>query len=206
VKIAQGGWFPLLVAAAVFTVMATWKSGRRQLGVRLQAGTVPLDALMATLNRGDVMRVPGTAVYMAGNPQGTPVALIHNLKHNRVVHEHVVLLTFVATDDPHVPPEKRLEVESLPGGFTRLVARFGFMETPHLDEVLRACEGAGCASLLSGATFFLSRETVIATGTTRLRRWRARLFALLSRNAQSATAFFGLPVDRVVELGLQVEI
>jgi len=204
-KVAQGGWFPLLVAAALFTVMSTWKLGRWQLGERLAQSSHPLDTLMTSLAHGGALRVPGTAVYMAGNPNGTPIALLHNLKHNKVLHQNVVLLTFTATDEPHVDDGARVRVEPLPLGFRRVVASFGFMETPKLDVVQRAAERAGHPMPVRDTTFFLSRETILASGRS-MARWRASLFAFLARNGQSATAFFGLPVDRVVELGLQVEI
>jgi KUP system potassium uptake protein len=204
-KITQGGWFPLLVAAALFVVMSTWKLGRRRLGERLAQSSHPLDSLMTSLAHGGPLRVPGTAVYMSGNPNGTPIALLHNLKHNKVLHQNVVLLTFTATDEPHVDDGARVRIEPLPLGFKRLVANFGFMETPKLDVVQRAAERAGHPMSMRDTTFFLSRETILASGRS-MARWRAGLFSFLARNGQSATAFFGLPVDRVVELGLQVEI
>jgi KUP system potassium uptake protein len=205
VKILQGGWFPLLVAVVVYAIMTTWKAGRRLLGARLARSTRPLDTLMQALGRGEALRVPGTAVFMTANPDGTPIALLHNLRHNKVVHERIVLLTFVAAEEPHVQSAHRLRIEPLQLGFTRVVASFGFMETPHLGEVERACALHGRSDLLANATFFLSRETVMAKGSS-LRRLRGNLFAFLSRNAQSPTAFFGLPVERVVEVGLQIEI
>jgi KUP system potassium uptake protein len=205
-KLLQGGWFPLLVAAILFGVMSTWRTGRKRLGERLAASTHPLDSLMASLERGGALRVPGTAVYLSGNPKGTPIALLHNLKHNKVLHQHVVLLTFAALDIPHADEASRVKIEPLPLGFQRVTANFGFMETPQLEVVLKACERIGQPLPMHDATFFLSRETILSTGKSRLHRWRASLFALMARNGQSATAFFGLPVDRVVELGLQVEI
>jgi KUP system potassium uptake protein len=143
---------------------------------------------------------------MSGNPSGTPIALLHNLKHNKVLHQHVVLLTFTAQDIPHVDELARVQIEPLPLGFQRVTANFGFMERPRLDIVLKACERIGNPLPMHDATFFLSRETILSTGKSRLHHWRASLFALMARNGQSATAFFGLPVDRVVELGLQIEI
>ncbi|MCY2956461.1 MAG: potassium transporter Kup [Planctomycetota bacterium] len=205
-KLLQGGWFPLLVALVLFTVMSTWRTGRKRLGERLAASSHPLASLMTSLERGGVLRVPGTAFYMSGNPSGTPIALLHNLKHNKVLHQHVVLLTFTAQDIPHVDEFARVQIEPLPLGFQRVTANFGFMERPRLDIVIKACERIGSPLPMHDATFFLSRETILSTGKSRLHHWRASLFALMARNGQSATAFFGLPVDRVVELGLQVEI
>ncbi len=207
VKILHGGWFPLLVAAAVFAVMSTWKTGRRLLGERLASSRLPLDNFLQGLGSAstDLARVRGTAVYMAGNPNGTPIALLHNLKHNRVLHERIVLLTILTADEPHVPAEQRVQVERLAEGFFRVVARCGFMETPQIDTILEACQTQGLEVKANAATFFLSRETIRRSAKPGMAAWRARLFALMERNAQSATAFFGLPANRVVELGMHVE-
>ena len=151
-------------------------------------------------------KVKGTAVYMAGNPKGAPLALLHNLKHNRVLHERVVLLTMVTAEDPHVAADQRVQVESFSDGFHRVTARFGFMEAPEICTVLEACRARGIEIRAREATFFLSRETVVASQKTPMAHWRKRLFAVLARNAQSATTFFGLPANRVVELGMQVEL
>jgi len=206
VKIPHGGWFPLLMAAALFTVMSTWKTGRRLLGQRLAAAMLPLETFLESLRHGSAVRVKGTAVYMAGNPKGAPIALLHNLKHNRVLHERVVLLTMVTAEEPRVAAEQRVHVESFPDGFHRVTARFGFMETPGIGTVLEACRAHGLEVRAREATFFLSRETVVAANKTPMAHWRKQLFAVLARNAQSATAFFGLPTNRVVELGMQVEL
>ena len=205
-KILHGGWFPLVVAAAVFTVMMTWKLGRRLLGRQLADRMLPLENLLESVAHESVPRVPGTAVYMAGNPRGTPLALLHNLKHNRVLHQRVILLTVVTEEVPHTDAAQRVRVEPLPHGFFRVTAHYGFMEKPDMEELLGACRGQGLEMHLAQVTFFLSRETIVRASKPALSAWRGNLFAFLARNAQTATAFFGLPANRVVELGMQVEL
>lgn len=205
-KLAHGGWFPLLIAGALVTVMFTWKAGRRILYERYAETSVSMDAFLDSLQRDRPTRVPGTAVYMAGSASGTPLALLHNLKHNRVLHEQVLLVTIEMTEDPSVPPEQRLRTEALPLGFHRLVASYGFMERPRVLELLKRWQDKNGGLRISETTFFLSRETIVPAKRRRMTAWRSVLFAFLQRNAQPATAFFGLPVNRVVELGVQVEL
>jgi KUP system potassium uptake protein len=205
-KILHGGWFPLLAAAAVFTVMTTWNRGRRLLGERLSASLLPFEVFLEGIRSSRAHRVRGTAVFMSGNPQGTPLALLHNLKHNKVLHERILLLTLVTVDEPHVAVAERLRVEPLADGFWRVLVRLGFMEKPDVPAILEACASQGLPVKLEDTTFFLSRETILATQMPGMAMWRERLFAFLSRNAQSATAFFGLPANRVVELGMQIEM
>jgi KUP system potassium uptake protein len=205
-KITHGGWFPLLVAAIIFTLMATWKTGRVILGNRLRAGTLPLSMFLEDIQNNPPMRVPGIAIFLAGNPEGTPLALMHNLKHNKVLHEKVVILTIQTAETPHVHPDDRVRIEKLQGNFYRVIGQFGFMEDPDAPQIIAACKDKGLDIDENKSTFFLSRETVIATPRPGMLIWRERLFSLMSRNAQSATAFFRLPPNRVVELGMQVEI
>lgn len=205
VKIAHGGWFPLVVGAALFTVMTTWKTGRRLLGQRLAASSLPLDGFVQSLAVDPPLRVKGTAVFMSGNPGGTPLALLHNLKHNRVLHERAVILNVSVAETPHVRDEQRVRVESLGHGLYRVVGRCGFMERVTIGEILAACAPQGLELRESETTFFLSRETIIPSARPGMALWRERLFAFLARNAQPATAFFNLPANRVVELGMQVE-
>ena len=206
IKVAHGGWFPLLVAAGLFTLMFTWKQGRRLLYERYSSRMLPLESFLAGFGSNPPLRVPGTAVYMAGSAQGVPLALLHNLKHNKVLHEQVLLLTVVTAEDPHVPADERVRYEKLAHGFHRMVVQYGFMERPQVMELLKRWPGADLDLRVSNTTFFLSRETVVTTKARRMSHWRSVLFAFLQRNAQPATAFFGLPVNRVVELGVQVEL
>ncbi|HEX6940206.1 MAG TPA: potassium transporter Kup [Longimicrobiales bacterium] len=206
VKVPEGGWFPLAVAATVFLLMTTWKRGRTILAARLRAASVPFDAFLVGLNANPPMRVPGTAVFMTGNLEGTPPALLHNLKHNKVLHEQVVLLTVVTEEVPHVPRARRVAIEELGDGFFRLIARFGYMEDPDVPKVLARARELGLRTELMSTTFFLGREHLIASRNPGMALWREKLFALMTRNATSAAAFFRIPPNRVVELGMQIEI
>ena len=205
-KIVHGGWFPLVVGAGIFAVMATWKTGRRLVWESLQNSALPRDLFFESIEHHAPQRIPGTAVFLAGNPHGTPLALLHNLKHNKVLHERNILLTLVTEDIPYVPADQRAEVEALPAGFQRVLARYGFMEEPNVRELLATTALAGGPIDVQKTTFFLSRETILPAGKKGMRLWRKWLFAVLSRNAQPATDFFKLPPNRVVELGMQVEL
>ncbi|MEW6303322.1 MAG: potassium transporter Kup [Verrucomicrobiota bacterium] len=205
-KIAHGGWFPLVVAGGIFAIMATWKTGRRILREQLQAASLPLDLFIADLDANPPTRVKGTAVFMAGNPSGTPIALLHNLKHNRVLHERVILLSITILEVPHVPPTEHVQLEVLRPDFYRVIGRYGFMDEPSVDKLLGACLPLGLDVKPLECTFFLSRESIVSGRGGGMVAWRRTLFSILSRNAQSATAFFQLPANRVVELGMQVEL
>jgi len=206
-KVAHGGWFPLLVASGLVTLMFTWKRGRQILYERYATRSLSMDAFLDSLRRDLPTRVSGTAIYMAGSPTGTPLALLHNLKHNKVLHENVLLLTIGISEDPHVPADQRVHYEHLPLGFHRIVASYGFMEQPRVLELLKRWKEQEDPDLrISDTTFFLSRESIVPAKRRHMALWRSVLFAFLQRNAQPATAFFGLPVNRVVELGVQVEL
>ncbi len=207
VKIPEGGWFPLTLAVALFTLMTTWKRGREILGGKLRAASMDLKTLLDSLEGEHApVRVPGTAVFMTGNPEGSPPALLHNLKHNKVLHEQVVLLTILSEEVPHVPPEERVAVETLEHGFVRVIARYGFMENPSIPDILKRVREKGLQFQLMSTSFFLGRETLIPSKKPGMPLWREAVFAWMSRNARSATAFFRIPPNRVVELGTQVEL
>ncbi|MGH7569151.1 MAG: potassium transporter Kup [Gemmatimonadales bacterium] len=205
-KIRYGGWVPLAIAAGVFVLMTTWKRGRAILAKRMMEKSMPLKMLLADLAAEPPTRVPGTAVFMYGNPDGTPPALVHNLAHNKVLHEKVVFLTIVTEDVPHVLAEDRVTMKRLGKGFHAVHARYGFMEDPDIQEVLDACKAQGLDIRVEGTTFFLGRETLIATDRPGMAQWRERLFAVMSRNAMRATAFFKIPPNQVFEVGAQVEL
>lgn len=205
IKIPHGGWFPLLVAAIVFTIMTTWKTGRRLLGERLSTALLPFEIFLESIRHSPPHRVKGTAIFMAGNPHGTPLALLHNLKHNQVLHERVVLLTITTVEAPHVSHGQRMEVRKLDQGFYRAIAHYGFMEQPDINDIFRFCSDHDLKIEPQQATYFLSRETIIATPRQGMALWREHLFAFMARNAQPATLYFKLPANRVVELGMQVE-
>lgn len=206
-KIHDGGWLPLVLGSMVFLLMTTWKRGRELLGRRLRARQVPLEDFVQQIQGSQsVKRVSGTAVFLSGSPDGTPVALLHNLKHNRVVHERVLILRFGTATRPHVPESERVTIQALPAGFWRVTASFGFMEEVSLEIVREACRSQGLEWQDMATTYFLGRETILPARHPLLPRWRAWLFRLLARNALQPTTFYRLPPNRVVELGVQVEI
>jgi KUP system potassium uptake protein len=205
-KIAHGGWFPLVVATIVFTLMITWKTGRRILSERLARSTIPLRGFLQGMDAENVIRVPGVAVFMYSTPHGVPPAMLHNLKHNRVLHETVVILTVEVKDIPRVELADRLEVAPLDHGFYRVVLRYGFMEEPDVPVELARVRLPGQQLDLQQVSYFLSRETLLATQHPGMWIWREKLFAWMARNARPATSYFNLPPNRVVELGMQVEI
>lgn len=205
-KIPDGGWFPLVAGAAIFAVMTTWQSGRRHVSTDLETRVLPIEFFLQSMEMEKPHRVPGTAVFMSGNPHGTPLALLHNIKHNRVVHERVILLNMFTADEPHVPAEQRVTVEELRCGFYRVIGRFGFMQEPQVADVIEAAKAHGLDINPEKATFFLSHLNIMPTGKAKMYHWRKRLYAFLSRNAQPANMFYGLPANRVVELGMHLEV
>ena len=206
-KIPHGGWFPLLIAGAMFLIMSTWKTGRRLVWERLRISAMPAVKFVADMAKKDPLRVAGTAVYMASSPHTTPMALLHNLKHNKVLHKRVVFFTICVDEDPVVDKAHRLEVERMESGFWRVQAHYGFMETPNIQAILRQCAEHDLEFHEMDTTFFLSRETVIPKADNGgMNIWQEHMFAIMVRNALSATAYFRLPANRVVELGMQVEI
>ncbi len=205
IKIPQGGWFPLLIALVSFTVLTTWKRGRKLVFDGMARQGMSLDGLLSTITN-EIHRVEGTAVFMTGNPVGAPSALLHNLMHNQVLHRRVFLVTMTTTDTPYVKPADRLRIEDLGKGFHRLIARFGFMERPDLPTVMQQCEPLGHSFEMMSTTFYLSRELIVPSVKQGMALWREHLFALMSRNATPASEYFGIPANRVVELGTKLEI
>jgi KUP system potassium uptake protein len=220
IKIWYGGWVPIAIAIGVFTLMSTWKTGRYLLTKALNAGSLPLDLFLGDVARRKPPRVPGTAVFMTSSNDGVPVVLLHHLKHNKVLHEQVILMSVVTHEVPEVPSADRVSVEKLEQGFYRVTAGYGFMESPNVPEILQRARDFGVKAKRNETTFYLGRERVIvADGEKRaesrrppdgiplptMSRWRKKLFVIMSRNARSATEFFGIPPNRVVELGAQVE-
>jgi KUP system potassium uptake protein len=206
IKIAQGGWFPLVIGAVVYTILSTWKAGRALLASRLRERVYPFQQFLQDITTKPPQRVAGTAIFMTSNLQGTPATLMHNLQHNKVLHERIVLLTVVTNDVPHVAAEERVSVEPLGQGFFRLTLRYGFMEEPDVPAALLEASAAGFPLNLEETTFFLGVETLLATKRPGMPLWRERLFVLIARNAIRANTFFKIPPDRVVELGMQVEL
>jgi KUP system potassium uptake protein len=211
VKVPQGGWFPIVVALGIFTLMATWKQGRVILAGIMRENALPMDLFLQDIARRQPPRVPGVAVFLTSDASGAPPVLLHHLKHNQVLHERVILLSVVTKEIPVVPEPDRLRSCDLGQGFCQVSAYYGFMESPDVPAVVRALSapapsGLGLTVNLMQTTFYLGRETLIATGRARMARWRKKLFILMTRNAQSAATFFGLPPNRVVELGAQIQL
>src|SRR5262249_3073555 len=172
----------------------------------VQSASLPMDLFMGDLERRKPHRVKGTAVFMTGNPDGAPVILLHHFKHNKVLHEQVVLLSVVTDRIPEMAPRKRITVKELGQGFNRVMATNASRQTPNALEILRGCRESGLITAENDTSYFLGRETLLTTGKSGLARWRKALFAFLARNARSATSFFGIPPNRVVEMGAQIEL
>ena len=206
IKVHDGGWFPLAVAAFVFTLMTTWRKGRQILSERLREGSLSIELFLSSVQRTPPIRVPGIAVFMYRNPEGTPQALLHNLKHNKVLHQQVVLMTISTEEIPHVPEEERASIAPLGHGVYRMTVRYGFMEDPDIPAVLERYKTRELSFAPSETTFFLGRETLIAAKRPGMAIWRERLFSWMSNNATSAGMYFRLPPNRVVELGAQIEL
>ncbi len=210
-KIQHGGWVPVSIAIVLFIAMTTWKRGRAILRERLQEITMPLDAFLKSLSSGKILRVPGTAVFMTSEAAGAPVVLLHHLKHNKVLHEQVILLSITTVAVPEVQHNERIHMERLEHGFVRATAVYGFMESPDVTELLGLLREQGIKARPMETSYYLGRELLLPRqkawkeGGMTMNIWRKRLFAFMSQNALSAAAFFQLPPNRVVELGTQIE-
>jgi len=204
-KIPAGGWFPLAIGFIIFTLLTTWSKGRKLMMDRLRESAMPIPVFVASASNSAV-RVSGTAVFLTASTEGVPHALLHNLKHNKVLHERVVLLTVKIADVPMVVSSKRYEIEDLGRGFYRLVFNYGFMEEVDLPVALTQVVGCGQPFKMMETSFFLARQTLLPSSRPGMRIWREKVFAWMLRNAESAMEFFHLPTNRVIELGSQVEI
>ena len=205
-KIPQGGWFPIAMGLVVFTLLTTWKRGRAILLDRLAQETMPLDLFISSIAASPPLRVPGTAVFLTTTEGRVPHALLHNLKHNKVLHERVVLLTLKTRDIPVVPLAKRLRIVELDCNFLQIEAFYGFMEDQDIPALLEECGRRGVSFDMMDTSFFASRETLIASVAPGMAIWREKLFVSMSKNATKATEYFKIPTNRVVELGTQVEL
>jgi KUP system potassium uptake protein len=191
----------------MFTVMTTWNTGRRIVSAHLREVSLPLELFTEDLARRQLPRVPGTAVFLTSDPTGVPPVLLHHIKHNKVLHQRVLVMSFQTQEIPHASPEERLEVKDFGEGVWQVIGRYGFMETPNLPRLLEQLSGKHQMEIkLAETSFYLGRETLLPTGRTRLAQWRKRLFIIMSRNARSAAAFFEIPPNRVVELGAQIQL
>jgi KUP system potassium uptake protein len=206
IKLHDGGWVPLTIAATIFIITTTWQRGRLILAARLSEGLIPLEHFIKGLVEHPPIRIPGTAIFMCRNNQKVPPALMHNVKHNKVLNERVILLMVTIDDIPYVDASQRVKIEEIEAGFIRVTANFGFMEYPNIPDLLRKLPAPYTISDLFRVTFFVGKETLFATDRPGMALWREKIFAFLSRNSQPATNFFNIPTERVVEIGLQVEL
>ena len=205
-KVAQGGWITLVLAASVFLLMRTWKRGREEIRVRFVERTMTLDAFVESLAARPVHRVEGAAVFLSSSPTMAPVALLHHVLHSRVLHRNVLVICFQTLDVPLVAAAERLDLKPLPAGIWKATVRLGFMQTPDVVSALKLVGERGAPFPEPGCTYYLSRESLLVTGPSRMAGWRKRLFAFATRNAQTPANYFGLPPGRVVELGVQIDL
>jgi KUP system potassium uptake protein len=205
-KIAAGGWFPLAVGIGVFAIMTTWWRGRQELSKMMETGTIPDDVFLADIAETPLPRVSGTAVFMASGAEGIPNVMLHHVKHNKVLHRQVVLLSIVTEKVPFAIGNTSLTVRELGNGFFRVIARVGFMQQPNVPRILARCERHDLIINDADTTYYLGRQTLLTSGKAKVARWRKMLFSFLARNSRPPTAFFNLPPNRVVELGLQIEL
>ncbi len=212
-KITHGGWVPLAIGAVIFLLMTTWQKGRQVLFRRLKERSMPIEDFCEKLLREPPLRVTGTAIYMSGDPWGVPVPLLHNLKHNKVLHQRIAILTIQTKEVPFVAKKDRITIQEVIPNMYRILANYGFMETPKMKHILEACREKDINFNVNESTFVLGRETIIPDKATKpkpgevgMSYWRERLFAIMSKNAQRPTAFFRIPPNQVIEVGIQVEI
>ncbi len=204
-RIVRGGWVPLLVATAVFTLMATWKRGRYVVRRRLRRDVMTIDAFVRRIADNPPVRVPGAAVFMSGSPDGTPPILLRHLKHNQVLHDKVILLTVIIEDIPRVSVKQRLEVSECGSGIYQMIVHFGFMDDPNVPDALRRSHGKGLDVDVDTVTYYVGGQNLIPTADCQVMAvWREKLFAYLARNAAWPANFYGIPPDQVIELGIEV--
>ncbi len=206
IKIAHGGWFPLVVGGCLYLLMSTWRRGRLLLGEAFQSSVLELEPFLKEVGSRNPPRVPGTAVFMTREASGVPPVLLHHLKHNEVLHKRVLLLSVVSERVPWVPKDQTVEIHELDRGFFRMVLRHGFLETPNVTQVLKENQLGDKPFDLNRTTFYFGRETILPTGRGKMATWRKKLFGIMARNANPATSFFNIPPNRVVELGTQVAL
>jgi KUP system potassium uptake protein len=205
IKVPDGGWVPLAMGLAIFTLLTTWARGRKLMQQNMAEGTIPME-VFAKSAHSSAARVPGTAVFMTSTGSGVPSALLHNIKHNKVLHERVIILTVAIQDVPYVETGERIAVKDMGKGFYKMTLRYGFLEETDIPDALKQVTMCGEPFEMMKTSFFLSRQTLITSSKPGMAIWREKLFAWMLRNAASAMEFFRLPSNRVVELGSQVEI
>jgi KUP system potassium uptake protein len=205
-KITHGGWVPLLIGAVIYLLMSIWAQGRRILAERLKERSLPIAEFIKNLEEKPPRRVEGSAIYMTSDTWGAPVPLLHNLKHNKVIHSQVAILNIKTMEVPFVNPKERVQIEALSPQFYRIIANYGFTEIPKIKHILEACRERGMPFSVQDTTFVLGRETILPKGDPTMSVWREKIFAVMARNAQRPTAFFKIPPNQVIEVGIQIEI
>ena len=205
-KVFEGGWFPLAIGLVIGLMMLTWVHGSKVLARATKKNEADLDWLIRHLETKPPHRVPGTAVFLTADPESAPTALLHNLKHNRVLHERNIILSIRTEELPRIPRHERVEIERLSDGFVRVVARYGFMETPSVPKIFEHCRRKDLNVDFPATSFFLSRRSLKPTTKTQLPKWQERLFIWLSGKAEDATEYYKIPTDRVVEVGTQIQV
>lgn len=206
VKIKDGGWVPLLIGGVIYLLMKTWQEGRVVLYKKLKERSISIEKFCQNLLQKPPLRISGTSIYMAGDPWGVPVPLLHNLKHNKVLHERVAILTIMTKEVPTIERQARVDIQEIIPNFYRILVYYGFMETPKMKHILEACRQKNIHFNVHETTFVLGRETILASSDPNMALWREKLFAFMSRNAQRPTAFFKIPPNQVIEVGIQIEI
>jgi KUP system potassium uptake protein len=206
-KVVEGGWIPLAIGAGLIILMLTWRRGTQVLQDRTRRDEVQLGSFIQTiLNSSSIARVPGTAVFLTGSPDTTPTSLLHNLKHNKVLHEHNIILSVVTEDTPRVADADRISLETLSDRFSRITLRFGYMESPNVPKALAACRSLGLKFDVMSTSFFLSRRSLRPASKSRMPHWQDKLFINLARSADDASQYFHIPSGRAVEVGTQITI
>lgn len=205
-KIKDDGWVPLLIGTSIYILMTTWQKGRRVLYRKLKERSISIEAFCQSLLLKPPLRISGTAIYMAGDPWGVPVPLLHNIKHNKVLHERVAVLTIMTKEVPSIAKSSRVEIQEIIPNFYRILVYYGFMETPKMKHILEACRQNNIHFNVNETTFVLGRETILPSNDPSLSLWQEKLFAFMSRNAQRPTAFFRIPPNQVIEVGIQIEV
>jgi KUP system potassium uptake protein len=205
-KFSDGGWLPLVIAGGVLAVMATWKLGKSEIFRRVYANEITEDELCRIASSRHIMRVRGTGVFMAGNPSGTPLVLLHHVKANKVLHETIVLLSILTEEVPYVSAAARLEVREIGEGIWRAVARYGYMESPNVTALIEEIRERGVPLRASEATYYFNREMVITGGDSRMWEWQKHLYGFLSRNARQARDYYHLPPMQIIEVGLPIQL
>lgn len=205
-KVVDGGWFTLAVATFIMIAMVTWRDGRKELSRKMQNTRFPIENFIKDVARHNPHRVRGAAVFMTISPTGTPSALLHHFKHNHVLHEKIILFSVRSADVPEVPDAERISVEAMGEGFYRIIATYGFMETPNVPEAIKKASDIELHLDSGAVTYFMGRETLLTTGNSKMAQWRKKFFVFMSRNAWTAPAYFGIPSGRAVEMGIQIEL